>query len=261
MAFGAFVIGDEILLGKRPDRHLGFLAAALARRGLRLAWCQILGDDPVRLAAAFRTSFASGDVVFSFGGIGATPDDHTRSAAAAALGVPLVLHPDAEREIRGRFGAEATAQRLRMGEFPLGAEIIPNPFNRIPGFSIRGHWFLPGFPQMAWPMVDWVLDTRYRQLFGAGRWAEASVRVYGLSESAIAPLMEEVDSRFPGLKTFSLPSMGEDGSRLHIELGVRGASAEIEPAMEAIRSGVAALGGTLVETEGSGAPEASRDRA
>ncbi len=247
MAFGAFVIGDEILLGKRQDRHLGFLAAALARRGLRLAWFQVLGDDPVRLAAAFRASFAAGDIVFSFGGIGATPDDHTRAAAAAALGVPLVLHAEAEREIRARFGADATAQRLKMGEFPLGAEIIPNPFNRIPGFSIRGHWFVPGFPQMAWPMVEWVLETHYRPLFGSEGWAEGSVRVYGLSESAIAPLMEEVNARFPGLKAFSLPSMGEDGSRRHIELGVRGAPREIASAMEAIRRGVAALGGTLGE--------------
>lgn len=245
MAFGAFVIGDEILLGKRQDKHLGFLAGALAKRGLRLAWCQYLGDDPARLTAAFAASFASGDVVFSFGGIGATPDDHTRQCAAAALGVPLVLHPEAEREIRGRFGAEATPQRLKMGEFPAGAESIPNPFNRIPGFAVREHWFVPGFPQMAWPMVEWVLDTRYGHLAGRDRWAEDSVIVYGLPESAIAPLMEEVNARYPGVKAFSLPSMGEDGLRRHIELGVRGVPAEVGPAMEDIRRGVAALGGTI----------------
>jgi molybdopterin-biosynthesis enzyme MoeA-like protein len=245
VAFGAYVIGDEILLGKRQDKHMAFLAAALAKRGLRLAWCQVLGDDPGRLTAALAASFASGDVVFSFGGIGATPDDHTRQCAAAALGVALALHPEAEREIRGRFGAETTPQRLKMGEFPLGAEIIPNPFNRIPGFAIRAHWFVPGFPQMAWPMVEWVLDHKYRHLFDRDRWAEGSVLVYGLPESTIAPLMEEVNARYPGVKAFSLPSMGEDGSRRHIELGVRGAPAEVGTAMEEIRRGVAALGGTL----------------
>jgi len=249
MAFGAFVIGDEILLGKRQDKHLGFLAGALAKRGLRLAWCQYLGDDPDRLTAAFRASFASGDIVFSFGGIGATPDDHTRQCAAAALGVPLVLHPEAEREIRGRFGAQTTPQRLKMGEFPAGAEIIPNPFNRIPGFAIREHWFVPGFPQMAWPMVEWVLDTKYRHLADRDRWAEASVIVYGLAESEIAPLMEEVNARYPGVKAFSLPSMGEDGSRRHIELGVRGAPADVGSAIEEIRRGVAALGGRFSAVE------------
>ena len=101
--FGAIIIGDELLVGKREDKHLGFLIGALSRRGLRLAWAQYLGDDPARLGEALKRSFASKDVVFSFGGIGATPDDHTRQCAAAALGVPLKLHPQAEREIRARF--------------------------------------------------------------------------------------------------------------------------------------------------------------
>ena len=176
--FGAYVIGDEILVGKRQDKHLTFLIGALAKRGLRLAWCEYLGDDPQRLTAALRRSLASRGILVSFGGIGATPDDHTRKCAAAALDVPLALHPEAEREIRGRFGAETTPQRLEMGIFPLGAEIIPNPINRIPGFSLREHHFLPGFPQMAWPMAEWVLDTKYRALFERDRWAEASVLVY-----------------------------------------------------------------------------------
>ena len=160
MSFGAFVIGDEILVGKRQDKHMAFLIEALAKRGLRLAWAQYLGDEPERLTAALERSFASSDVVFSFGGIGATPDDHTRQCAAAALNLGLRIHPDAEREIRGRFGAETTPQRLAMGEFPEGAVVIPNPVNRIPGFSLRQHHFVPGFPQMAWPMVEWLLDAK-----------------------------------------------------------------------------------------------------
>ena len=172
MAFGALVIGDEILVGKRQDRHFGFLVGALAARGLRLAWCEYHGDDPDRLTAALARTFASPDVVFSFGGIGATPDDHTRQCAGRALGLGLRLHPDAEREIRGRFGAEITPERLEMGIFPEGVQVIPNPVNRIPGFSLREHHFVPGFPQMAWPMVEWVLDNRYRALFDRDRWTE-----------------------------------------------------------------------------------------
>jgi molybdopterin-biosynthesis enzyme MoeA-like protein len=243
--FGAFVIGDEILVGKRQDKHFPWLIEALAKRGLRLAWCEYLGDEPARITAALRRTFAAQDPVFSFGGIGATPDDHTRQCAGAALGVPLALHAEAEKEIRGRFLAETTPQRLKMGEFPLGAEIIPNPFNRIPGFSVREHHFVPGFPQMAWPMVEWLLDTRYKHLLDTQRWGEASVIVYGLAESTISPLMEEVNSRYPGLKAFSLPSMGEGGTRRHIELGVRGVPGEVDPAMEHLRQGIAALGGQL----------------
>ena len=241
-AFGAYVIGDEILIGKRQDKHLAFLIAALASRGLRLAWCQYLGDDPERLTAALRSSLASGEIVFSFGGIGATPDDHTRQCAAAALDVPLELAPEAEREIRGRFGAETTPQRLEMGVFPVGAQIIPNPVNRIPGFSLREHHFVPGFPQMARPMVEWVLDTKYRTLFERDRWEEASILVYEAGESQLIALMQEVGARYPGVKVFSLPSMGDGGARRHVELGVRGVQSEVAEAIQRIRAGVKTAG-------------------
>jgi molybdopterin-biosynthesis enzyme MoeA-like protein len=241
--FGALIIGDELLVGKREDKHLGFLIGALARRGLRLAWAHYLGDEPPRLTETLRRSLASSDVVFSFGGIGATPDDHTRQCAAAALGVPLELHPQAEREIRARFPAgEATPQRLAMGEFPRGAAIIPNPVNRIPGFSLADHHFVPGFPQMAWPMVEWVLETRYRERFDAQKWSEASMLVYEAGESQLIPAMKSVEQAFRGVKVFSLPSMGADGSRIHVELGVRGDPHEVGPAMERLRREVTSAG-------------------
>ena len=235
MSFGAFIIGDEILVGKRQDKHMATLIQALAARGLRLAWCEYHGDDPARLTAALRRTFASGDVVFSYGGIGATPDDHTRQCAAAALDVALKLHADAEREIRGRFGGEVTPQRLAMGEFPTGSLIIPNPVNRIPGFSVRDHHFVPGFPQMAWPMVEWVLETKYAKLFNRDRWAEASILVYEAGESQLISAMKTVEEGFKGIKVFSLPSMGQDGSRIHVELGVRGEPAQVDPAMDTLR--------------------------
>jgi molybdopterin-biosynthesis enzyme MoeA-like protein len=236
--FGGYIIGDEILVGKRQDKHLAFLIEALAKRGLRLSWAQYLGDDPQRLIAAFNRSLVSGDVVFSFGGIGATPDDHTRQCVAAAAGLKLRVHPDAEREIRARFGGEITPQRLAMGEFPEGATIIPNPVNRIPGFSLGEHHFVPGFPQMARPMVEWVLDTRYRSLFERDRWSEESILVYEAGESQLIPAMEAVGALYAGVKVFSLPSMGEDGSRRHVELGVRGDPEQVKEAAEALRKSV-----------------------
>ena len=235
MAFGAIVVGDEILVGKRQDKHMTFAIEALAKRGLRLAWAEYHGDDPARLTAALARSFERGDLVFSFGGIGATPDDRTRQCCADALGVPLALHPDAEREIRGRFGADVTPQRLRMGEFPSGCEIIPNPFNRIPGFSIRDHHFVPGFPQMAWPMIEWVLDNRYRHLFDRDRWAEASLIVYECGESQLIPAMEHAERTYDRLKAFSLPSMGPNATRRHVELGVRGDPEQVALAIEDLR--------------------------
>ena len=240
--FGAFIIGDELLVGKRQDKHLPFLIEALAKRGLRLSWAHYLGDEPARITAALKQSLSSKDVVFSFGGIGATPDDHTRQCAAAAAGKELVVHPDAEREIRARFGGEVTPQRLQMGEFPAGSAIIPNPVNRIPGFSLGEHHFVPGFPQMAWPMVEWVLDTKYRDRFDSQQWKEQSILVYEAGESQLIFAMKDVEAGFQGVKVFSLPSMGQDGSRIHVELGVRGDPAQVGPAMDKLRQLVRGAG-------------------
>jgi len=252
---GAYVIGDEILVGKRQDKHFPFLIGALARRGLRLSWARYLGDDPELLVSAFRDSFNSNHIVFSFGGIGATPDGHTRQCAAAALNVSLKIHPEAEREIRGRFpGQEATPQRLRMGEFPEGAAIIPNPVNRIPGFSLRDHHFVPGFPQMAQPMVEWVLEQKYRHLFDRDRWEEASILVYEAGESQLIAAMVDTEKQFPGIKVFSLPSMGDGGSRRHVELGVRGDPGQVGDAMGLLRDLVRNAGFPFKEAQKESPP-------
>ncbi|WP_291992433.1 molybdopterin-binding protein [Candidatus Accumulibacter sp. ACC003] len=240
MSFGAIIIGDELLSGKRSDQHFAKIAELLAARGLRLSWVEYLGDDAARIAATLRRSLAAGDVVFSFGGIGNTPDDQTRQAAAAALGVDLVLHADAEREIRGRFGDQTNAVRLLLGTFPRGVDIIPNPFNRIPGFRVRDHHFVPGFPQMAHPMVEWALDTFYGDLFHRQPSVEKAFLLTGANcyESALLDLMEEIVGDFPTLRLFSLPSIADDGQRRHLELGVEGEAALVDEAMGRIRQEV-----------------------
>ncbi len=240
MNFGAIIVGDEILSGKRIDRHFEKIISLLGARGLRLSWAEYLGDDRSRIAATLRRTFESGDVVFSFGGIGNTPDDHTRQAAAEALGVDLVLHPDAEREIRGRFGDDVNTVRLLLGTFPRGVEIVPNPFNRIPGFCVRDHYFLPGFPQMAHPMAEWALDTFYAHLFNRNPVVDKAFLLTGPTayESALLDLMERIVADYPALRLFSLPSIGEDGQRRHLELGVEGAEALVDHAMEEIRQEV-----------------------
>jgi molybdopterin-biosynthesis enzyme MoeA-like protein len=209
-----------------------------------------LGDDRVRLGEALRRTLATDDIVFSFGGIGVTPDDHTRQAAAAGASVPLQLHPDAEREIRARMadvGFEITPERLELGSFPVGSRIIPNPYNRIPGFSLHHHHFLPGFPQMSWPMAEWVLDTYYADRFHATPCAEAAILVWEGLEGTLLPLMKRIEADFSGVKVFSLPFLGSEGKRRHIELGVRGLPEQVPPAMEVIRAEVAALRYTFDE--------------
>ena len=242
MQFGAIIIGDEILSGKRQDKHMGKAVELLGARGLQLSWCHYLGDDPQLITATLKRTFAAQDVVFSFGGIGATPDDHTRECAARAAGVDLVLHPGAEAEIRARFADNpqgVTPQRLAMGEFPRGADIIPNPYNRIPGFSFRGHYFVPGFPQMAWPMLEWVLDTHYAHAHAPGSVAESSIIVRGAGESQLIELMNACQAHHRGIKVYSLPRLSPER---YIELGVRGQPEVVGPAITALKEGVSALG-------------------
>lgn len=242
MAFGAIIVGDEILSGRRQDKHLTRLIEMLAARGLKLSWARYVGDDGERLTGVLRDSFATGDVVFSFGGIGATPDDRTRQSAAAALGLELALHPEAEHAIRGRFGEDITPHRLQMGVFPLGSEIIPNPFNQIPGFSIREHYFVPGFPVMAWPMVEWVLDERYAHLHHQEDYVERAITVWDAYEGAMIGLMEGITGRYPDAALFSLPTVAADGERRSVELGMKGSAARVEAAMAELKAGVEGLG-------------------
>jgi len=239
-AFVALIIGNEILTGKRQDKHLQHVIERLATRGLTLAYAHYLGDDRARLAGLLGETFARGDIVFSFGGIGATPDDHTRQAAATALALPLVRHPEAVAAIEARFGAEAYPNRVLMAEFPAGATIVPNPVNNVAAFSIRDHHFFPGFPQMAWPMLDWVLETRYPDLRREPD-VERAMLVRDAGESQLLALMNENVERFPRVQLFSLPSFVADGSR-RLELGVRGPRTEVDRAFEHLRAGVAASG-------------------
>lgn len=258
MKFGLIIIGDEILSGKRADKHLPKVIELLAARGMGLSWARYVGDEPQRITADLKHAFESGDAVFSCGGIGATPDDHTRQCAAAALGVPLALHPQARELILERMRDTAAQQgvpfepdrhdnvhRLNMGVFPAGAQIIPNPYNKIAGFSVRDVHFVPGFPVMAWPMIEWVLDQRYVHLRGNGVQAEKSVIVFGAMEATLTPLMERIEAEFGGVKVFSLPSVDHPQWGRHIELGVKGRVDTLDAAYRVLLAGLAAHGATL----------------
>ena len=217
--------------------------------------------------------------------------------AARALGVDLVLHPEAAALILERMQDIAreqgkpyeperpdNAHRLNMGVFPAGAQIIPNPYNKIPGFSCYpprpdmsaagppqgakapaggsaphavgergGIHFVPGFPVMAWPMVEWVLDTLYPHRFATGAWLERSVIVFGTMEATLTPLMEAIEREHPGIRVFSLPSVDHREYGRHIELGVKGAPVGVAPAWAALLQGLKAfdvkLGPELVRNQ------------
>jgi molybdopterin-biosynthesis enzyme MoeA-like protein len=235
---GLVIVGDELLSGKRQDRHLPQIIEKLSARGLDLDWARMVGDDLDRLATCYRETFAGGDIVFSCGGIGGTPDDLTRQAAAQALGLAIERHPEAVALLEAKFGAETYPNRIRMAELPVGARLIPNPVNQIPGFSLRDHHFVPGFPKMAWPMIDWVLDTQYPGLAGEPR-GERALRVMATPESALIPLMEALMASHPEVKPYSLPSSARDGE---IELGIKGPTRELDAVYIELTAALTAAG-------------------
>ena len=285
--FGLIIVGDEILSGKRQDKHLSKIIELLSVRGIALEWAEYVGDSPERITATLKRAFDSGDIVFSTGGIGATPDDHTRQCAAKALGVALHLHPQAEALIRERMQDTARDQgteylpdhpdnihRLNMGMIPVDAQIIPNPYNKIPGFYVLnelqfsagqpqgklapsggsapraagergGVFFVPGFPVMAWPMVEWVLDTLYPHLHQQAAYQEKSVIVFGAMEAALTPLMERLEAAYTGIKVFSLPSVDHPQYGRHIELGVKGAPDDVALAYPVMLQGLHDFGAKL----------------
>ncbi len=231
---GLLIIGSEILLGKRQDRHFPRSREQLLERGYDVAYCLIVPDRWELLLSQLRWAFAAKIPFFSFGGLGATPDDLTRACAAAATGRSLSRHPEADAIIRRRFGAEAEPIRIRMADLPEGAALIPNPINEIPGFSVAGGYFFPGFPQMAEPMSQWVLERYFPP---RATQAEGRVLLDAVRESDLVLWMEDFCRAHPDLEFSSLPSFRDGHSR--IELGIRGPAAALEPAwptlLEALR--------------------------
>lgn len=233
MQFKLIIIGDEILHGSREDRHFAFFKQLLGQCGFKLHSVQYLPDERTVLTAALQSSFSDGIPAFVTGGIGATPDDHTRQAAAAALNLPLELHREAAGFIEtltlsrgGSLNDAEHARRLNLAVFPQGAALIPNPYNGVAGFHIREHYFLPGFPVMAHPMAEWVLHTFYAEHFHRHRSEERTIWLAGQPESKLIPIMEQIERDFPGIRTFSLPSVAQtlpDGRQIpaHIEFGLK----------------------------------------
>ncbi len=239
-AIGLIIIGDEILSSKRRDKHFSHFIDALALRGLELAWCRIIGDNPGQIVETLQQTMAAPDIVFSCGGVGATPDDHTRRCAALAAGVSMSRHPGAVAEIEAQFGAGAYPTRILMADLPQGAGLIPNPYNRIPGFKLADHHFLPGFPMMAWPMFEWVMDTHYAKLTRTLPEASATLIVRDTAESDLMPLMQRITRDYPDLRFASLPHIDTDGK--WVELSVQGQTHRVDAAKHTMLTELTHLG-------------------
>ncbi|KAG1652863.1 Lipid A biosynthesis myristoyltransferase [Nymphon striatum] len=160
--------------------------------------------------------------------IGATPDDQTRAAAAEAFGQRFIRHPDAKALIEEKFGESAYPNRILMADLPEDSTMIPNPINQVPGFKVEHHHFVPGFPDMAWPMVEWVLDTYYSHLKNDTPNVEWRWDILGTPESVLLPMMNELLDTFKDVSLSSLPSTVKRGDL--IDFGLKGAEADVSKA-------------------------------
>ena len=197
------VIGDEILSGRTQDRNVAQVAEWLNDHGIRLAEVRIVPDDVERIAETVNALRAAHDYLFTTGGIGPTHDDITVDAIAAAVGVPVVIHPEArailEEYYRDRPGGLNDA-RLRMARVPEGAELIPNPSSGAPGVRVGNVYILAGVPYIAASM----LAALTGKLEGGRPMVSVTIGARA-AESEVADLLRETEAAHPGVAIGSYP--------------------------------------------------------
>lgn len=201
--FYSVIVGTELLNGRRIDKHFMFVNQELIRRGWEHAGNFMVSDDPAFLETLFQTIASyKNSVMFCFGGIGATPDDYTRQVAAGAFAQgELAIHPEGERIILEKMGERAYPNGINMANLPVGSELLFNPVNNIPGFYLQERFFfMPGFPDMAHPMVVEALDRFYPK----NREKFRKTLQIRTGEGSLIAFMQELPE---GIELSSLPEM------------------------------------------------------
>ncbi|WP_174273396.1 competence/damage-inducible protein A [Sphingomonas bacterium] len=150
------VIGDEILSGRTQDKNIAQLATWLNVQGIRLAEVRVVADKMAAIGEAVNALAAANDYLFTTGGIGPTHDDITVDAIAAALGLEVVVHPDARAVLERHYAARGgvTEARLRMARVPAGATLIENAMSGAPGIRVGNIFILAGVPHIAALMLE-----------------------------------------------------------------------------------------------------------
>ena len=214
MNFYAVIIGTEILNGRREDKHFKFLKDYLGKFGHELFASFTIKDDKKLIKNTYELIKADkNSVMFSFGGIGSTPDDLTRSIAADVFTCrPLVRHPQFEEDIKQRFGKEAYPHRIFMSDLPKNSTLLFNPVNNMSGFSLEDRFFfVPGFPQMAHPMLSEVIQ----RLFSKSDKKYRLTLLAQTSENTLIDIMKKIPS---DIELSSLPIIKKDNISVEISL-------------------------------------------
>lgn len=212
--FFVLIIGTEILNRRRKDAHFDFVTKALGEKGHKLTGSFTIEDDPSLIVQTIQfIASQENAVLFSFGGIGSTPDDHTRRCAADALrNGEIVTHEEAKRIIVEKLGERAYPYSVRMAELPIGATLLENPVNKMPAFALdERYYFMPGFPEMSHPMVMNILNKMIPQKKETFRHTLTA----HCKENVFIELMEKMPE---GVEFSSLPKLYTDGWRVTISI-------------------------------------------
>jgi molybdopterin-biosynthesis enzyme MoeA-like protein len=212
--FFVLIIGTEILNRRRKDAHFDFVSKALAKKGHKLTGSFTIEDDPALIIQTIQfIASQENAVLFSFGGIGSTPDDHTRRCAAIALrDGKLITHEEAKRIIVETLGERAFPYSVRMAELPEGATLLENPVNKMPAFALdERYYFMPGFPEMSHPMVTEILDKLIPNKKETFRYTLTA----HCKENIFIETMEQMPQ---DIEFSSLPKLYSDGWRVSISV-------------------------------------------
>jgi molybdenum cofactor synthesis domain-containing protein len=203
---GLIVIGDEILSGRTQDKNIAQVASWLQVQGIRLAEVRVVPDVEARIIEAVHALMAAYDYLFTTGGIGPTHDDITVDAVAAALGVPVVIHPEARALLEGYYASRGGLNegRLRMARVPEGSELIPNRMSGAPGIRRRNLFLMAGVPHITAGM----LDALTGQLEGGAPLLSETIGCW-VAESEVAQLLREVEAAHEGCQIGSYPFFRE----------------------------------------------------
>lgn len=232
-------IGDELLSGRTRDANMHFLAGWLTERGVSLKEARVVGDEAHDIGEALNVLRKRYDYVFTSGGIGPTHDDITVDAIAAALGVPVVEHPQAAKMVRAYYEArdlDVTPARLRMARTPEGAALIENPVSGAPGVKIENIFVMAGVPKIFQAMLAAVDQEIMRGELIHSRAATAA----RLPESMIADQLRDIQTTLEGVSLGSYPIDGDVKGVTVVARSVDAAKAE--QAINAVAAAMRTLG-------------------
>jgi len=200
------VIGDEILSGRTQDKNIAQVASWLQVQGIRLREVRVVPDVTQAIAEAVNALRSAHDYLFTTGGIGPTHDDITVDAVAEALGLPVVVHPEARRILEDYYASRGglNEARLRMARVPEGAELIPNKMSGAPGIRIGNVYVMAGVPAIAAQMLASLTGT----LEGGAPVLSETIGGW-IQESAVAGILREVEKAHAGCQIGSYPFFRE----------------------------------------------------